>query len=161
MSEQRYKWSSVSLRPLRPDNWKAATKLRVTSDQSGLICTNERSLAEACARPEEADVRIIYVGEEPAGLMVLMYVGDHVEVHRMMVDGRFQGEGVGTIALQRTLSRVLAERSNVEVIVKFLHWNTDAERLYSKLGFEDTGRREEDEKVFRLKWDLVALPGSR
>jgi diamine N-acetyltransferase len=145
-------FSQVTLRYLDESNWLACVTLRVKKEQRDLICSNDRSLAEAAALPN-SEALVICLDERPVGLLVLLHDGLSVEIHRFMVDGRFQELGVGTIALTRLLSRFSAEHPNRKVGIKFLKWNQAAERLYHRLGFEDTGRYDGEEKILELNWN--------
>jgi RimJ/RimL family protein N-acetyltransferase len=136
----------VALVPVGPDNWRALVNLEICPDQVGLVSTNAVSLAECAARPDAIPAGI-YVSGRPVGLLVRCVNDREFELHRLMIACREQGKQYGRAAVNLFLEAARAQGR--PIVVRFLHWNTRAERLYRAAGFTDTGEiNDEDEKVF-------------
>jgi diamine N-acetyltransferase len=94
--------AQVELREINADTVRAICKLQVAQAQAGFVAPNAVSLAQALFSPE-AWYRAIYVGDEPAGFLMLYDEGLRATpplqprrvLWRLMVDARFQGQGVG------------------------------------------------------------------
>ena len=67
----------VSLRPITAETVRAITSLSVSESQKGFVAPNAISLAQALFAPE-AWYRAIYVGDEPAGFVMLEIGRAHV-----------------------------------------------------------------------------------
>lgn len=146
MSAKPYLKQDLNLRPVTHDNWRDLVALELCPDQAGLVSTNAVSLAECAARPEAIPTGI-YVAGRPIGLLVRCETADEFELHRFMVACSEQGKGYARGAIERFLELGLAQER--AITVRFLHWNSRAERLYTAAGFVDTGERnDEEEKVF-------------
>jgi diamine N-acetyltransferase len=136
----------VTLVPVGPDNWRALIALKTCKEQADLVSENAVSLAECAARTDAVPTGI-FVGGRPVGLLVRCEREDEFELHRFMVACQEQGKGYARGAITRFLE--LGKAQGLPIVVRFLHWNERAERLYRSAGFVDTGERnDEDEKVF-------------
>lgn len=135
--------------PIDLNNWRECVALEVGPDQQTLICTNDRSLAEA-GLIVGARCLAIRVKDEMIGLMVVIPHADGVEIHRFMIAWAHQKKGYGTSALRRMIEMQKLERGRGKLIIKFEHWNVNAEKIYRSVGFIDTGLREDTEKIFSL-----------
>lgn len=143
----------VTLVPISRDNWKQCIELRVKPDQEGLVGANVKSLAEAFVRPESTALAI-YDSDSMVGFMMyLKNIDDeYYYIHRFMVDARYQRKGIGREALNVTLE-MISNRDDCgdSIRILFLTHNGQAERLYRKVGFQDSGQLIEDEKLFFYK----------
>jgi GNAT superfamily N-acetyltransferase len=136
----------VILVPVNEDNWRALVALEICEGQIDLVSTNAVSLAE-CAARSDAIPTGIYAGERPVGLLVRCEREDEFELHRFMVACEEQGKGYARGAIARFLELGIAQ--DCPIVVRFLHWNKRAEKLYRAAGFVDTGEvNDEEEKVF-------------
>lgn len=148
---------NVALRPIDHLNWRACIALELLPDQLALVCPNVESIAEVGV-VDGAEALGVYTSEGMAGLAVLFHTEREVELHRFMIDRRYQGKGVGKAAL-RALLDMAAARAEVRTMrVKFLHWNTVAEHAYRSVGFVDSGENDGDEKVFTI--DVTTQTGT-
>ncbi len=141
----------VQLEKIDRQNWEACADLKVCAAQRDLICSNERSLAEAGVL-ENATALAITLGGAPIGIAVLLIEKDYLEIHRFMIGCSYQRKGHGREALRQILGDVRSRFGEYPVIIKFLHWNSGAELLYRSVGFEDTGTTDGPEKVFSFSW---------
>lgn len=149
--------ASVLLRDVNLENWKDVIALDVAPQQTQLVGPNVRSLAEAYVR-EDAVTFAIYSGTgDLVGFM--MYVTEAFDgkrhIHRFMIDQKHQGKGYGWSALTETVRYIWnVEGYRGDIAIMFLTYNIDAERLYRRFGFMDTGQIKGDEKVFNLPYHL-------
>jgi diamine N-acetyltransferase len=139
---------TVNLQEISFENWRECVELSVRSDQRDLICNNAESLAESGVTPGAQSLGI-FVGSTMVGLVVILR-SELMEIHRFMVDHRWQGRGVGKQAIRLVLKHIQKEDPSRDIVIKFLYWNNVAEKLYVSVGFVDTGVREGNEKVFRF-----------
>ena len=100
----------VSLREITGETVRQITTLSVSPEQHRFVASNAISLAEALFSPN-AWYRAIYAGESPAGFVMLYDESPRTTppsspqaaLWRFMVDTQFQGQGVGTAALEQVI----------------------------------------------------------
>jgi diamine N-acetyltransferase len=142
----------ITLRDIDKTNWLTCIKLRPGEEQRYFIASNLFSLAEAKVYPECVPMGIYY-GETMVGF--LMYAPDQEAqgsywIVRFMVDRDYQGKGYGTAAMREVI-RLLENQAGVDqLLLSVVPENTAAEEFYTRLEFEKTDRKVEDEQVMRL-----------
>ncbi len=143
---------SITLKPITVDNWKDACKLEVREDQKTFVAHNMYSIAESKFYPSSEPMGI-YAGEEMVGFVMWGIDTDQpVEewwIIRLMIDAAQQGKGYGKAATQAAIAQIKAKGAR-EIFLSFEPENDGAKKLYSSLGFADTGRVEYGEIVYRL-----------
>lgn len=138
----------LKLTLINEDNWMEAASLSVKDSQRGFLAPAIGIIARgyvyrgcgAKVYAFEADGSIVGMAlvreftEEPLGY----------DLQQFMIDGRYQGRGYGTAALEAILDELRKEAryDRVEVCVK--KEDEGAIRLYRKFGFEDSGFIDED-----------------
>ena len=138
----------LKLVDVNEENWLNARALSVDEGQERFL---DNALGIIARGYVYRACRARVIGIENDGTLVgLALVRDLDEepacydLQQFMVDARYQGKGFGTQALRLILAELEAEHTYdcVEVCVK----NDDAValRLYSKVGFVDTGYVDED-----------------
>ena len=120
--------AAVSLREITDADRDAIERLAVTPEQSAYVASNAESLLEAADTPDACPwYRGIYPGDVPVGFVMISdgipasrteYLGPYY-LWRLMIDTRWQGQGLGTAAL--------------DLVVDHLRTRPDAERLLSSL----------------------------
>lgn len=148
---------AVTLREIDAGTVRAVTDLFVHPAQRRLVATNAESLAQALFSPE-AWYRAIYAGDEPAGFVMLYDESlraepppsPQVAVWRFMVDGRFQGRGVGRAAMTEVIAHVRGKGLFRTLELSYVPGPASPEAFYLKQGFRHTGRMEEGEVVLEL-----------
>lgn len=142
----------VTLREITKENWRVAVKLKLTDEQQKFVAPNWYSIIQA--HFEGFEVRGIYAGEEIVGFTMYGYEREDGELHghiiRLMVATEQQAKGYGRAA---TLKIIEALKSNPEcssIYISFVLGNDIAGKLYADIGFEDTGKIEEGEHVYRM-----------
>jgi diamine N-acetyltransferase len=144
---------TITLREITLDNWRECVRLKVADDQQGFVASNAVSLAQSKYEPESIPLAV-YDGDTMVGFV--MYhpeeygIANLWFIERLMVGHQYQGKGYGRAAMNLLLQRLKATPGYTAILISFVPDNTAAERLYSSLGFEDTGEIEEGEIVYRL-----------
>ncbi len=140
----------IVLNPITVQNWETAASLEVDEHQRGFIRSNAWSIAESLYYPELKPFGI-YRGGTMVGF--LMYGSAQQDgsawIFRIMIDKRFQGQGLGREALHRVIQRMRDEGYS-EINIGWDPENQVAEQLYLREGFEPTGIAEWGEKTARL-----------
>jgi diamine N-acetyltransferase len=147
----------VALREITADTVRAVTVLAVHPSQRQQVATNAESLSQALFAPE-AWYRAIYADDEPAGFVMLYDEtlravpppAPQVAVWRFMVDGRFQGRGVGRAAMNEVIAHACRKGLFRTLELSYVPGPASPERFYLKLGFRHTGRVDEGEVVLEL-----------
>lgn len=148
---------AVTLREITAETVIAVVKLSVAEDQKAFVAPNAVSLAQALFAPD-AWYRAIYVGEEPAGFVMLSDESlkspppevPTVAVWRLMVDRKFQGQGVGRAAMQQVIEHVREKGLFKSLALSYVPGPGSPEAFYLSLGFRHTGRVEGTEVVLEL-----------
>lgn len=130
------KWN---IRTVTNDNQEEMLSLRVAERQRHFIETIEESLEEAEQWKEFRPVGL-YVDDVPVGFAMYGYLGDgkgggNVWIDRLLIDENFQGKGFGRHFMELLMQRVLDEYGEQPIYLSVYPMNTDAIRLYEKLGF--------------------------
>ncbi len=143
--------AAVSLREVTKDTLRTIIRLKVAPAQEHFVASNAFSIAEAHFS-DIAWFRAIYAGETPVGFIMLADDPDKPEyfLWRLMIDADQQGKGFGRRAVQLLIDHVKARPGATELLVSYVPGEGSPRDFYLKLGFQDTGRVEEDEVVLRL-----------
>ena len=147
----------VSLREITADTVRLITSLSVSPDQQGFVASNAVSLAQALFS-EEAWYRAIYAGESPAGFVMLYDESlratppptPEVVLWRLMIDARFQGQGIGRLALRNVIDRVRSKGLFSSLVTSYIPGPGCPERFYLGAGFKHTGKVDGGEPVLEL-----------
>ena len=141
----------IVLLPITAQNWETAAELELEESQRSFVRPNAWSIAEASFHPELKPMGI-YRGGTMVGFLMygIAWQDSQPWLFRLMIDRRYQGQGLGKQAMER-LIRLLRAEGYTEVNVGYSPENEIAERLYLKFGFEPTGMAEWGEKTARLR----------
>lgn len=141
----------VSLRPITAENWRAVVRLKPLPEQEAFVASNAYSIVQASFEGGEA--RAVYAQEQPVGFV--WYTYDETErmasINRLMIAADQQQRGYGRAALHAILERLRALPTIEWADISFVPENAAARRLYTSIGFRDTGEIDDGEIVFRLK----------
>ena len=131
----------VTLRKIDRTNWEECINLKVGPTQSGFILPNVNSLAEWSVTPE-AHAYGIYADQTMVGFAMFQMDEEKIyDIHRFMIDFDHQCKGYGLKGIQLILNKIkeLPDAGN-RIKIMFLVENMEAEKLYLKAGFTDSGR---------------------
>ena len=143
---------TVSLREITRDTLRPILDLNVAESQQGFVAPNARSIAEAHFEGDKAWFRAIYADETPVGF-VMLYIDREKSLYylwRLMIGENHQGRGYGLRAMQQVIDFVRSQPDAKELMVSYVPGDGNPSPFYVKLGFEETGRVEDGERVMRL-----------
>ncbi|MFA5308134.1 MAG: GNAT family N-acetyltransferase [Dehalococcoidales bacterium] len=141
----------ITLREINKDNWKECIALQVGDEQKTFVVANVYSLAEAGFYPAYQPLAV-YHGNMMVGF--IMYGKDPDDgcyrILRLMIDRKYQRMGYGKAAMHEVI-RLLKEKPDCDSIsISHVPENVIADKLYSSLGFCETGEVIGGETVERL-----------
>ncbi|MGM9553841.1 MAG: GNAT family N-acetyltransferase [Faecousia sp.] len=139
--------------------------LQVTpeQDEQDFVASNGCSVIEAFAVREDGYVALpfaLYESGRPVGFLMIGYdsIGDEDEpsvaqnnytIWRLMIDKRFQGQGLGTRAMEAALDYIRTWPCGKADYcwLSYEPNNTAAKSLYARMGFRENGETDGDEIV--------------
>ena len=141
----------VTLREITKDDLVAVLSLAVKPEQEGLVANTAKSIAQAHFH-DEAWFRGVYAGDEMVGFLMLSLEPEKAEyfVWRMLIDGKHQGRGHGTRAMELAIDYVRTLPDAKALILSHVPKEGHAGPFYEKLGFVYTGEVEEGEQLMKL-----------
>jgi len=142
----------VRLQPVDEDSFYHVIKLKIRPEQKGFVADNVFSIAEAKVHSTFVPLAI-YADQTLVGFTMYGFDPDAQErwIIRLMIDQAFQRQGYGRAATLELIRRIREEFPDCrELFLSFEPENKNAESLYLSLGFQHTGRVEEEELVMRL-----------
>ena len=126
---------NVSIKDITLENWECITDLKVDESQTKYVSSNAYSLAEASYRTH-CQPRAIYLGEKAVGF--LMYAGleplhdpTEYEIFRFMVASKYQGKGIGRLALKLVLDEIKSLKDIETILICYVPSNPIAKDFYS------------------------------
>ena len=153
---------SITLREVTPANFKECINLRVSDAQKTFVASNVTSIAQSKFYPT-MNTSAVYAGEEMVGFAMFGLDEDDGRYYlvRLMVDERHQGKGFGKAAVLAVIEKMRENKDCRELYLSFVPENTNAERLYERIGFERTGEISEGEIVMRFDLENNGNPKSK
>ena len=142
---------TIELRPITRENWKQTLKLKVHEDQDGFVAPNVYSIAESRFYPSAEPMGVFADGAMVGFAMWAQDDDGTWWFDRLMIDKEHQRKGYGKAAMLESIRLMSAKPECSEIHLCFVLDNTAARKLYTDLGFEDTGRIVEGEIVFLLR----------
>jgi diamine N-acetyltransferase len=146
--------SDIRLEDVTARNWRAVARLKLASEQEGLVASNLYSIAQSKFDPD-ARPRAVYAGKDLVGF--LMYdVGEtddkmrEASIYRFMIDRKHQGKGYGRAALARALEEIRAVPGIKKVSIGYMPENPVARPFYASFGFVEVGKDEDGEIIAEL-----------
>lgn len=142
----------ITLRKISKDNIWDILILEVEESQKKLVATNAVSLAQAYVSPE-AMPYAIYHDEIPVGFVMYCLDPDDNEywIWRLMIDQRYQARGYGYDAMLQVLQAIQKDPSKDKVFLGVESEGVGSKKLYTKLGFRDTGKIMDGEEIWMLR----------
>jgi len=144
---------NISLREITPENFAKVINLDVAEDQKLFVAPNVKSIAQAYIHPDSVPLAVYNGDDELVGFVMYGYDPDDEKYYlgRLMIDANYQGKGYGKAATLEVVRRMSEIEDCQAIYLSFVPENTGAERLYSSVGFERTGKLNGDEIVMRFK----------
>jgi diamine N-acetyltransferase len=142
---------AISLRKIDTNNWKECIALQVDDSQKTFVAANVFSLAEVSFYPTYKALAI-YNDDTMVGF--LLYGKDPDDgkywIPRMMIDKKYQHLGYGKSAMIQLIKKLKRKTDCGAIYISHEPGNVIAGKLYSSLGFQNTGEINEGETVKRL-----------
>ncbi|MFI9025485.1 GNAT family N-acetyltransferase [Streptomyces sp. NPDC053560] len=150
--------ASLRLEKITPDNFEAATALKVRPDQSHLVAPVVKSLAEAYVHPGVAWPRLILDGDRIVGFLMAFFdidfTGEGTDLRsglwRLNIAADEQGRGYGRFAVQAVAGEI-RRRGGRRLTVSWHPGDDGPEGFYLGPGFRLTGEMSGDERVGELE----------
>ena len=144
--------ASITLKEITQESLYLILKLQVAEEQRRFVAPNARSIAEAHFS-KEAWFRGIFKGDQPIGFVMLYAdtVKPEYFLWRLMIDKDYQGKGYGLQAMQQVIAYVKTLPKAKELLTSYAPGEGNPSPFYYKLGFKETGKLLDDEKVLKLQ----------
>jgi diamine N-acetyltransferase len=150
MDKGTAKSSKLSLLPVDKDNWRDVAHIKVEPAQREFVMEPSYYLA-LCSYGGDWQPLAIYLGERVIGFM--MWAVDPADgscwLGGIMIDVEMQGKGYGKRAIRSAIQMLSGEHGFTDFALSYQGQNHNAQGLYAKLGFMETGEMEGDEIVAR------------
>lgn len=139
---------NIFLREINSENFQQCINLKVAEEQEKFVASNVKSIAQAKIYPTAVPLAI-YNEDEMVGFVMYGFDTDdnHFYLGRLMVDEKFQGRGFGRAATLEVIERMRKIEECQEIYLSFVPENISAEKLYSSVGFEKTGKISDDGEI--------------
>jgi diamine N-acetyltransferase len=137
---------AVALRPITAENVRVVAELTVAPHQRGFVAPNAVSIAQASVA-DHAWLRAIYADETPVGLVLLNQDMEKPMYYlwRFMIDGRYQGLGLGARAMELVIDQVRSLPEATHLYLSYVPLPGGPGEFYRRIGFVDTGKVEHGE----------------
>ena len=139
----------ISLREITEENFIDAFNLKLSEGQEKYVSHPIRSLAQAYVYREQCKPFGIYNEDKMVGYVMVIYDYDipEYDIWHMMIDASQQGKGYGKEALNKVIAYIKTKPfgDSGKVMLTCNKDNAVALKLYSKIGFTETGVEDEDE----------------
>ena len=139
----------ISLREITEENFIDAFNLKLGEGQEKYVSHPIRSLAQAYVYREQCKPFGIYNEDKMVGYVMVIYDYDvpEYDIWHMMIDASQQGNGYGKEALDKVIAYIKTKPfgDSGKVMLTCNKDNAVALKLYSKIGFTETGVEDEDE----------------
>jgi len=144
--------TTITLKEITAETVRPIIKLNVAEKQKSFVAPNANSIAVAYFN-KEAWFRGIYDKDDPVGF-VMLYADEKKPEYflwRLMIDQEHQDKGYGYLAMEHVIAHVKTLPGAKELLTSYVPGDGNPSPFYYKLGFEETGEWEDDEKVLKLE----------
>ena len=144
----------LKLRKIDESNFIDCFNLSLGEGQDRFVSHPIRSLAQAYVYYNQCTPFGIYSNDTIVGYVMVIYDYDEetYNIWHMMIDEKYQGKGYGSIAIKLCIDYIKSKPfgSSNDVILTCNIDNSIAIHIYEKIGFKDTGERDDNELVMKL-----------
>lgn len=144
----------LKLRKIDESNFIECFNLSLGEGQDRFVSHPIRSLAQAYVYYNQCTPFGIYSNDTILGYVMVIYDYDEetYNIWHMMIDEKYQGKGYGSIAIKLCIDYIKSKPfgSSNDVILTCNIDNSIAIHIYEKIGFKDTGERDDNELVMKL-----------
>lgn len=139
----------VTLLLLDRYNWEATLDLQLTEAQEAFVPSVLYSLAQA--KFEALTPYGITAGEKMVGLLMYGNFGGICWINRLLIDARYQRQGIGKAAVQELLARLQTRPDCAEIRTSYSPENAAAAAFFQTMGFVPLDSPLPDEVVARYE----------
>ena len=143
---------TIQLTEVTADNWRACADLEVTADQQAFVAPVTRYLC-LCHYGSVWRPLAVTAGGEVVGFVI--WAVDHDDhsgwIGGLVIGREHQRRGYGRAAVLALVERLRRDEGCPAAALSYSADNAAARALYAALGFAETGEREDDELVARLR----------
>jgi diamine N-acetyltransferase len=144
----------LTLKKVDESNLFECFNLELGYGQDKFVSHPIRSLAQAYVYYNQCTPFAIYLDNSIIGYVMVIFDDEDeaYNIWHMMIDAKYQGKGYGARAVQLCIDYIKTKpfgKSNDVVLTCHMD-NSHAIHIYKKLGFKDTGERDEDEIIMKL-----------
>ena len=124
----------------------------MTEKQKKFVAPNVYSIVEA-HYSDHAWFRAIYADDTPVGFIMVSIDKEKSEyfLWRLMVDADHQRKGYARQAVLQLIEHIKQIPNAEELVVSYVPGEGSPQPFYIKLGFEETGELEGNEKIMNIK----------
>ena len=144
----------LKLRKIDESNFIECFNLSLGEGQDRFVSHPIRSLAQAYVYYNQCTPFGIYSNDTIVGYVMVIYDYDEEKynIWHMMIDEKYQGKAYGSIAINLCIDYIKSKPfgSSNDVILTCNIDNSIAIHIYEKIGFKDTGERDDNELVMKL-----------
>ncbi|TVP88374.1 MAG: GNAT family N-acetyltransferase [Alkalicoccus sp.] len=147
----------LAMHPVTAENWRQITALTPKENQENFIESNAVSILEAVYETEhDWHCFGLFAENEAAGFVMIGAENKEegsVWLDRFMLDGKFQGTGLGSAFLKTAVDYIRRHYEAREIVLSVTEKNEAAKTFYEKNGFRNTGLidPENGEEIFSLR----------
>ncbi|MDU1413852.1 MAG: GNAT family N-acetyltransferase [Clostridium sp.] len=146
---------NISIKEISKDNINIVKSMRVKPEQETFIETVEECLEEASLYKEWHPVAIYYNGNIVGFAMYGCFGPNrHTWIDRILIDGRYQGMGIGKAAMTKLIDIVLREYQVDTIYLSLVKENNIAKKLYKSIGFQDMNEIDPNNGELMFKYKL-------
>ena len=142
----------VELRTITKDNLNEVLSLNVSEHQKAFVSSTACSLAQAYVYRETAFPFAVYADNTIVGFIMMGYYEERKQytLWKFLIDKNHQNKGYGRKALKQGIAYLKSNFGAKEIYTGVATGNEKAKRLYSSIGFEETGFVENDMKEMKI-----------
>jgi diamine N-acetyltransferase len=145
--------ATIDLAAVTTDNWRDCADLEVNADQSSFVAPVTRYLC-LCHYGGLWSPLAVRAGGAIVGFVMWAVDPDDDSgwIGGLVIGRQHQQRGYGRAAVLALLERLRREQGCTSAALSYAPDNAAARALYASLGFAETGEREGDEIVARLRF---------
>ena len=146
---------NIRLEEVTRENLRAVCLLKVSPEQEDFVMPNSVSIAQSKYWPDYHP-RAIYRDDLPVGFAMYSLLEpeakpDEFSITRLMIDQRWQREGIGRKALELTIKEIRRRSPTARILIYYEPENFVAKRLYAEFGFVEVDVDEDGEVIAELR----------
>ncbi|WP_321385125.1 GNAT family N-acetyltransferase [uncultured Enterococcus sp.] len=147
--------TTIQLKPVTKETIDSCLSLSVLEQQQSFVAPVAKSLAYAYVNHEYCRPFGIYDGQELVGYVSTIYdPSDGMYcIWHMLIDKKQQGKGYGTAALAQVITyfQTAPFGKGTRIGLSCHEQNTTALDVYRKLGFKETGEKDDEGEVILIR----------